>query len=246
MLYDTHFHLDLIEDNLGLIQRLEEMKIYTIAVTNLPKLFTHTEKLCEGFKFIRPALGFHPELASQYKSQLSLFRELIGRTRYIGEIGLDNLRKTSQDFKDQKDIFSSILNICAEDGNKILTIHSRRAEKQLISMIGDNFPGKIVLHWYSGSIRELEIALSYGFFFSINYNMTQSVNGVKIIRALPLERILLETDGPFTVFENMPFTPLKTEIIINEIIRIKKSKEQALIIKPLTFYNNLKVLLSKK
>lgn len=244
MLFDTHFHLDLIEDNLSLLQRLEEMKIYTVAVTNLPKLFNHTEKMCEGFKYIRPALGYHPELASQYKNQLPVFRELIGRTRYIGEIGLDNLRKSSQDFNDQKEIFSSVINLCADDGNKILTIHSRRAEKQVISMIGNNFPGKIVLHWYSGSVRDLEIALSYGFYFSINYSMTQSANGAKIIGALPLERILLETDGPFTVLESTPFTPLKTAIIINEIIRIKKNKEQAKEIEVSTFYNNFKSLLS--
>lgn len=244
MLFDTHFHLDLIEDNLGLLQRLEKMKIYTIAVTNLPKLFSHTEKLCEGFKFVRPALGYHPELASQYKSQLSVFRELIDRTRYIGEIGLDNLRKTSQDFEDQKEIFGSILNICAEGGNKILTIHSRRAEKQLISMIGNNFPGKIVLHWYSGSLKDLETALSYGFYFSINYNMTQSINGKKIIGALPVERILLETDGPFTVLDNVPFTPLNSEIIINEIIQIKKNREKAEDIEVSTFYNNFRSLIS--
>lgn len=244
MFFDTHFHLDLFEDNLGLLKKLEQRKIYTIAVTNLPKLFIHTEKLCEGFKFIRPALGFHPELASQYKNQLPLFCELIGRTRYIGEIGLDNLRKSSQDFNDQKDVFGSIINNCAEEGNKILTIHSRRAEKHLISMIGNNFPGNIVLHWYSGSLKDLETALSYGFYFSINYNMTQSANGKKIIEALPVDRILLETDGPFTVFENIPFTPLKTELIVNEIIRLKKNADSANEIDSLRIYYNFKTLLS--
>jgi len=244
MLFDTHFHLDLIEDNLVLLQRLEQMKIYTIAVTNLPKLFNHTERMCEGLKYVRPALGYHPELASQYKNQLPLFRELISRTKYIGEIGLDNLRKTEKDFSDQREIFSAIINLCADDGNKILTIHSRRAEKQVVSMIGDNFPGKIILHWYSGSLKNLELALSYGFYFSINYNMTQSANGARIIEALPFERILLETDGPFTTLENSPFTPLKTEIIINEIIRIKNNKNQASKIETSTFYNNFKAFLS--
>ncbi|WP_130855199.1 Qat anti-phage system TatD family nuclease QatD [Olivibacter jilunii] len=244
MLFDTHFHLDLVEDNFSLVQRLEKMKIYTIAVTNLPKLFDHTEKLCKGLKYIRPALGYHPELASRYKNQLPLFRNLIGRTRYIGEVGLDNLSKTPQDFNDQKEVFSSIMNLCAEDGNKILTIHSRRAEKQVISMIGNNFPGKIVLHWYSGSLKDLEMALFYGFYFSINYSMTQSVNGAKIIEALPFERILLETDGPFTMLDNVPFTPLKVEIIINEIIRIKKNKAPAPKIDAWTFYNNFKTFLS--
>lgn len=244
MLFDTHFHLDLVEDNLGLLQRLEEMKIYTIAVTNLPKLFSHTEKLCQGLKYIRPALGYHPELVSQYKNQFPQFRELIGHTRYIGEIGLDNLRKTTYDYSDQKEIFSAIIDLCADKGGKILTVHSRRAEKQVTSMIGNNFPGKIILHWYSGSLKDLEMALSYGFYFSINYSMTQSVNGAKIIEALPLERILIETDGPFTYLNNLPFTPLKTEIIIDEIIRIKNVNCNNLNLDASTFYNNFKTFLS--
>ena len=244
MLFDTHFHLDLVEDNLGLLQRLEEMKIYTIAVTNLPKLFRHTEKLCEDLKYIRPALGYHPELASQYKNQFPKFGELIGNTRYIGEIGLDNLRKTAEDYSDQKEIFNGIINLCADKGDKILTIHSRRAEKQVVSMIGNNFPGKIILHWYSGSLKDLEMALSYGFYFSINYNMTQSVNGAKIIEALPFERILIETDGPFTFLNSVPFTPLNTEIIIKEIIRIKNANGNILNLDNSTFYKNFRELLS--
>jgi TatD DNase family protein len=244
MLFDTHFHLDLVEDNATLLERIERMKIYTIAVTNLPKLFSHTEKLCEGLKYVRPALGYHPELASQYHNQMPIFREVIGRTNYIGEIGLDNLRKSPEDFANQQKIFGAVLEACADRGGKILTIHSRRAEKQVISMIGKDFPGKVILHWYSGSIKDLELALSSGFYFSVNYNMTQSTNGCKIVDALPIERILLETDGPFTSIHDAPFTPLKTAMIIDEILRIKR--EGFMEIDKSLFYRNFKYFLSKK
>lgn len=244
MLFDTHFHLDLFEDNLTLLQRIEQMKIYTIAVTNLPKLFPHTEKLCAGLKYVKPALGFHPELASQYMSQLPMFSELIDRTKYIGEIGLDNLRKSPQDFEAQEKVFGSVLQVSAERGDKVLTIHSRRAERQVISMIGKDFPGKIILHWFSGSIKELEIAISQGFYFSVNYNMTQTANGSKIIDALPMERILLETDGPFTMLDNTPFTPLKAGIIIEKILKIKKGPQDFKTTDRSLLYLNFKNFLS--
>src|SRR5690606_41972395 len=104
MLFDTHLHLDLFTEPKKLIEAIENQKIYTIAVTNLPQVFLNTQKLCEGLKYIRPALGYHPELAFKFSNQFDLFLELIDQTRYIGEIGLDNQRKTIEDFTSQKKI----------------------------------------------------------------------------------------------------------------------------------------------
>lgn len=221
MLLDTHFHLDLIKNPERLIREINEQKIYTIAVTNLPQLFKHTAKLCEGSKYLRPALGYHPELAHKYNNQISLFKDFVNETRYIGEIGLDNQKKSLIDFADQKKIFETIIDMCGGIGDKVLTIHSRKAEQQVIDIIGNSFPGKVILHWYSGSLKELERAISYGFFFSINYNMTKSANGKKIIEQIPTERILLETDGPFTMNNNEPFTPIMTPLIKIAIDKIK-------------------------
>lgn len=222
MLFDTHFHLDLAENPEEAVRLIEEQKIYTVAVTNLPKLFYHTEKLCEGSKYVRPALGYHPELAFQYKDQLDLFFDLIDKTRYIGEIGLDNQRKTTEDFKIQRLIFEKIINACADKENKILTIHSRKAENEVISAIGSAFPGQIILHWYSGSLNSLEMGLINGYYFSVNSAMVQSKNGKSIVSNIPLNRILLETDGPFTEYEGKKSTPSVTKYTLSEIAIIKK------------------------
>jgi TatD DNase family protein len=111
-------------------------------------------------------------------------------------------------------------------------------------MVGDNFPGKVILHWYSGSLRELEIALSFGFYFSVNYNMTQSANGRNIINALPKEKILLETDGPFTSYKGSYFSPILTGLICNEIIKLREKKDEKKISME-SLYTNFKSLLSK-
>ena len=87
-LFDTHFHLDLQKDRAAAIRQIEEQRIYTIAVTNLPDLY-RKEKTEVASKYIRYALGFHPELVHQFPSQIPLMWEWLPEARYIGEVGLD-------------------------------------------------------------------------------------------------------------------------------------------------------------
>ncbi|MBK6828945.1 MAG: TatD family hydrolase [Chitinophagaceae bacterium] len=238
-LHDTHFHLDLFERPKEILAQIEEEKIYTIAVTNLPDIFQHTQQLVQGYKYIKAALGFHPELAHKYSNQLVRFIELLPLARYVGEVGLDNFNKTSVDYQAQKKIFEEIITACSATPKKILTVHSRRAERDVIAIIGANFRGKIILHWYSGGIKEINTALSYGFYFSVNYAMTQSEFGKKIIGRIPVDRILLETDGPFVKVRNQPSTPLVTKLILNEIILLKQQPDMLRILN-----DNLRAVLS--
>lgn len=101
-------------------------------------------------------------------------------------------------------VFSSIINTCAEEGNKIITLHSRNAEEDVINIIGSNYPGAPILHWYSGSIKNLNRALSLGFYFSVNHQMTLSKKGRIIIEQIPMERLLTESDGPFVQVDGHP------------------------------------------
>lgn len=55
-----------------------------------------------------------------------------------------------------------------------------------------------IMHWYSGSISVMDEALSRGYYFSINHQMLNSANGRKIIGHIPLDRVLFESDAPFT------------------------------------------------
>ena len=109
-----------------------------------------------------------------------------------------------------------------------MTVHSRRAEKEVISLIGNRFPGKVILHWYSGSISDLEKAVSYGFYFSVNSAMIQSQNGINIIKNIPNERLLLESDSPFIGVNRESLIPVDLNSTIREIAKIKDSTEQNL------------------
>ena len=127
-LHDTHFHLDLFDNPTQVLDRIERDEIFTIAVTNVPAVFEHTFKLAEKSKYVRAALGFHPELAARHKQQLSLFLELLQKTRYIGEIGLDNYKKSDADYATQIKIFEQLIYACDQGWKKnhFSTFSSRR------------------------------------------------------------------------------------------------------------------------
>lgn len=206
-LYDTHFHLDLHKDRWGVIREIEESKIYTIAVTNLPDLY-RKESAEIASRFIRFSLGFHPELIHQYKNQIPLMWELLPETRYIGEVGLDFVDKSHK--AEQLSFFSELIERCRYDGSKILTIHSRQAVKEVLEIIGHNFRFKPILHWFTGNKDETISAIEAGFYFSVNEAMMRSKKFMSLLPLIPADRLLIESDSPFLRFKTSHSNTLLT------------------------------------
>ena len=121
---------------------------------------------------------------------------MLNETRFIGEIGLDYTRKSKEDITKQTEVFEKILEWCSGN-DKILSVHSRSASKKVVDML-NGFDGTVILHWYSGGITDLRRAIAQGCYFSINHQMLQSTNGKNIVGNIPVDRILLESDAPFT------------------------------------------------
>lgn len=194
-LYDTHFHLDLQKDREAAIREIENNQIYTIAVTNLPDLY-RKESAEINSKYIRFALGFHPELIHQFKKQIPLMWELLTEARYVGEVGLDFVDETYK--TEQTAFFRELIERCRYNDNKILTIHSRQAVREVLNIIGDDFKFKPILHWFTGNTAEMQEAVEKGFYFSVNGAMMASKRFVRLLDLIPKERVLIETDSPFT------------------------------------------------
>lgn len=195
--FDTHMHFDLYQNRDDVLTYLEANRCYTIAITNLPDLFEKYRLCYEKYRYVKFALGFHPELVYKYKNQINKFRSNIRYTRYIGEIGADFTTENSTERDIQLEILSEIVSACNQYNDKILSVHTRKAEKQVLEIL-NNCKSQVIFHWYSGNIREMEEAIERGYYFSINHQMIRSDNGRKIIANIPLERILIESDAPFT------------------------------------------------
>jgi TatD DNase family protein len=216
---DTHFHLDLYPSPEQTARQIEDKKVYTIAVTNTPSVFKHTKALTEELKFVRPALGLHPELASERADELGLMLELLPKTRYVGEIGLDYASSSQENKKIQRQVFEKILDKCSSEGGKVLTIHSRQAAQDVVNML-QGFNGTPILHWYSGSKKTLEQALSNGCYFSVNPNMARTKKFERVLSWIPKERLLTETDGPFVEVSERPAEPNDTALVVKQISRV--------------------------
>lgn len=223
---DTHCHLDLYKNYKQVIIDIEQSNTFVVGVTNIPSVFEQDTQILKSTN-VELALGLHPQLVNEYGEQIDLFVELLPKAKFIGEVGLDYQEVDINTRKRQQEIFKCILEESAKYNNKILSVHSRRASEDVVSLIGNNFPCKIILHWYSGSIGTLKQAINNGYFFSINTSMINSEKGQAIIHSLPLERVLTETDGPFINLNGKTVMPTDMKIILDYLSKIhRKTKEE--------------------
>ncbi|MBX2944163.1 MAG: TatD family hydrolase [Cyclobacteriaceae bacterium] len=203
---DTHCHLDLIQ---GIQQKYideDALPIKTISVTNTPSFFQHNQILFKDAQNIRIAIGMHPELVSQFFVEAELFMSILSETRYVGEIGLDGSERFRASFGIQYKIFKEIIKACADSKDKIITVHTRNAEKEAVSLLKKHLKKsecKVILHWFTGNIEAFTDAMDAGFYFSINHKMTTTKKGQELVERIPKDRLLTETDAPFTLDNKM-------------------------------------------
>ncbi|PKO95544.1 MAG: TatD family deoxyribonuclease [Bacteroidetes bacterium HGW-Bacteroidetes-7] len=193
---DVHCHFDMAKNPVNYITKNERKKIITIGMTNLPSHFQMGMRHIRQYKYIRLALGLHPLRAEEHDKEYSIFRQFLKDTSYIGEVGLDFSREGFSTKEIQIKSFEYVLN-CVKGKSKILSLHSRRAEKETLEMLIEKGIENAIFHWYSGSLSVLKNITNSGFFFSINSAMIQSDNGKKIIAEIPKEFVLTETDFPY-------------------------------------------------
>lgn len=198
--FDFHCHVDLHPNPPDLIRECEERRIAVLAVTTTPKAWPQNYAWTKTCKFVHAAAGLHPELVGQRSSEIGLLEEAIANTQLVGEIGLDGSPQHRSSYSKQKEVFRRSLVSAQKHGGRVITIHSRRAARDVIEAIEDHTdPSRVlcILHWFSGSHSELLRATKLGCYFSVNSAMLRHERGLKLVRSIPRDRLLTETDFPF-------------------------------------------------
>ena len=213
--FDTHCHLDLYTNYKSVVEESKKNKTLIVAMTNIPSVFKQDSALFKYSDNVVTDLGLHPQLAKQYGGQVKLFEELLPETQFVGEIGLDDPKDN-----EQRKIFEHMLRAIARYKNKVISIHSRNSAEEVVSMMGPNYPGNIIMHWFSGSSKVLKEAIKNGYLLSVNPSMTLTKNGQHIIQSLPLDRILTETDGPFTKIDERTSVPTDVRNVTEFLAKI--------------------------
>lgn len=241
---DFHCHLDLYPDHIALIAECEREAVATLAVTTTPKAFPRNRDLAATSSYVRVALGLHPQLVAERAGELPLFERHLHETRYVGEIGLDAGPRFYKSLGAQERIFERILSACAEQGDKILSIHSVRAVGKVLVHLERAIPpgrAKSVLHWFTGTASEARRAVTMGCYFSINAAMLKTTKHRDLVAALPIDRLLTETDGPFVESNGRPLRPLDVADAVTQLAETRGVPAEAMAKQIIT---NLRVLLS--
>lgn len=227
---DLHCHIDLYKNPKAVLKRANDANIYVLSVTTTPKAWCGTKKLAEDCKRVRTALGLHPQLAHERYSELSLFEKLLPEAQYVGEIGLDKGKHYKEHFRKQEHVFRSIIEMLNDCGGKIMSIHSTHAVDEVLAILEENpKAGPPILHWFTGTKSQLERAIDIGCWFSVGPKMLQSKKGKELISIMPIDKILLETDGPFTENKSkIPYEPIDTLALLEPLALHKKIDSQSM------------------
>ena len=210
MIVDTHSHLDgpeFAEDLPDVIQRakqagVERIHIPCINLRDLP----HMLEMCDAYPgYLIPMIGLHPEeVNDDYQQQLDAMHDMLlakpERFTAIGEVGLDFYWDDSHRAQ-QLDAFEQQVEWAAAF-NKPLMIHARNAHRELVDIMERHRNQSLsgVFHCFSGNEDEARELLSFpGFMLGIGGVLTFKKSTLPdVLRAaVPLTRIVVETDAPY-------------------------------------------------
>jgi len=193
-----------LEEIDNLEQAIAEAKSANIiAIIGVGSDYQSNQKVLEfaqAYKgFVYPSIGWHPYnlKSSEIDRNLEFIEAHIGQVVGIGEVGLDYHKRvraaTEKDL--QQRVLKEILKI-ARKYKKPVSIHSRYAWRDALSLVEEAQLEKAVFHWYTGTSSVLRDIISQGYFISATPAVEYHEEHRRAVKEIPLERLLLETDSP--------------------------------------------------
>jgi len=168
--------------------------------------------LANQYPQLIPAYGIHPwhtnKTTQDWANSLEKLLQENPRAM-VGECGIDRLK--NPDVQQQIQILLPHINL-ANKYNRPLIIHSVKADREF-SELFEKLPKRTVFHSFTGSAEWGREIQKHGFFIGINFSVLRKKNAAEILRGISLNKVLLETDGPYqnyvkdeeTMPQNLPF-----------------------------------------
>ena len=157
------------------------------------------------------------------------YKKLAGHPKVvgIGECGLDYYRLAEETKKKQEAVFLEHIRL-AQEVAKPLMIHCRRAFSDLIRVLehhkNDLPDPRGIIHFFSGSVEDAKKLLDLGFSFSFGGVITFVRDYDDVLKFIPLEKILLETDAPYVApapYRGKRNEPLYIEEVAKKLAEVK-------------------------
>lgn len=217
---DTHCHPQLPHYNSDrdeVILRALDSGIGMVCVGTDLTTSKQAIELAERYEGIYASVGLHPNdnLDESYDQGSYIVLAQHAKVIAIGEIGLDYYRTTEPNKREfQKSRFLQQLEL-ARLVKKPVIIHCREAHADMLDILKkESGTLRGVIHSFNGSVAQARTYLDGGFYIGLNGIVTFSKSYDEMVRSLPLDRILLETDAPF-------LTPVPHRGVRNEPLYIR-------------------------
>lgn len=228
MLIDTHCHIfrDYYEDIDTIVSNARAMGVGMLVVNGVDrKSNEEVLALVRQYDIVYGALGIQPEEIQDYTEENLRFIEehlMDDKIVAVGEIGLDYHYEGNREL--QKELFKRQLEI-AKKYHKPVIVHSRDCIQETYDILKmSNVKG--IMHCYSGSLEMAQEFMKIGFLLGIGGIATfrNASKLINVIKNIPLEYIVLETDSPYLTPE--PYRggknePANVSVILQKICDIK-------------------------
>ncbi len=235
---DMHQHMGFAENPRTLAFSLSQLGVSGVCATVMPSEYESLAVAMADIKHVHVGLGLHPWWVSDERcgcAEVEYAEHCIedivkmGSERILAEVGLDFSRKWEsipQVHKRQLEAFCGLVHKTrnVSGGPWVYSIHSVKADDAVLDCIekhqecildrGD----KVILHSFGGSCEHLHRALKLGCYFSVGKRMLAIKRGREYVKAIPAERLLLETDLPASIGECI--TPEDILRALNETMQI--------------------------
>ena len=135
--------------------------------------------------------------------------------RIIGEIGLDLGPRHKHTSDEQQRVFSLIAQWAARERDRLISVHAVKAARETLDVLqntGATDTCTCILHWFTGPSDQLKRAVNLGCYFSCGPRMLATAKGREYVKAIPANRLLLETDAPPTQGEPFTYEELRAEL----------------------------------
>jgi TatD DNase family protein len=198
MLIDAHAHLDRYDQDTleSALEEIAQHRIFTISNSmDLPSYRRNLE-IGETRDLVLPTFGIHPWNASDHAHRLEELSPAIEQSPILGEIGLDfYFVKEASQYPAQRKVLEFFL-AAASEQNKIVNLHTKGAEEEVLHLLRRYDVQRAIVHWYSGPLDVLGELIARGLYFTVGVEVRYSKHIQTIARELPADRLLTETDNP--------------------------------------------------
>jgi len=218
-LHDVHAHLTdrrLAQREVAVVARARSAGVSTIVANGLdPEDNARVLELGQRYPdLVRPAVGLYPvhavllemlEMGVEYHTTkppvpaaeaLDWLRAHVDECFAVGEVGLDRHWVPRPLWEKQEAVFREVVALALE-ADKVLIVHTRKAESRAFEVLCELGARRVVWHCFSGNLKLARRIAGRGHYLSIPANVRKAQHFAQMLRTLPRDRLLLETDCPY-------------------------------------------------